>query len=86
MVDDLFWQCSLDFASPNIAVLLMLPKTIKIHIPGLVTAFATVSFFLEGGNFSFSSDEGFFHPVHNFSLCECYRHNSFEDAINKKEI
>lgn len=86
LVDDLSSQRSLDFASPKIAFFLMLPKIIKIHISGLVAAFVAVSFFLRRDNFSLSSDEVFFHPVHNLSLCECCRHNHFGDAISKKQI
>lgn len=46
VIDYLFWHCSLEFASPKIALFFMLPKNIKTHISGLVTAFTVVSFFL----------------------------------------
>lgn len=49
VVDYLFWHCSLEFASPKIALFLMLPKNIKTHISGLVTAFAAISLFSLGG-------------------------------------
>lgn len=43
VVDYLF--CCLEFASPKVALLLILPENIKTHISGLVTAFTAVSFF-----------------------------------------